>query len=44
VSLRGMRNPYDRSRDGHASERIKNVLRDIDLSGDFLKKGFYDSH
>jgi UDP-N-acetylglucosamine 2-epimerase (non-hydrolysing)/GDP/UDP-N,N'-diacetylbacillosamine 2-epimerase (hydrolysing) len=44
VSLRGMRNPYDRSRDGGASERIKNVLRDIDLSGDFLKKGFYDSH
>jgi UDP-hydrolysing UDP-N-acetyl-D-glucosamine 2-epimerase len=44
VSLRGMRNPYDRSRDGRASERIKNVLRDIDLSGDFLKKGFYDSH
>jgi UDP-N-acetylglucosamine 2-epimerase (non-hydrolysing)/GDP/UDP-N,N'-diacetylbacillosamine 2-epimerase (hydrolysing) len=43
-SLRGMRNPYDRSRDGRASERIKNVLRDIDLSGDFLKKGFYDSH
>jgi UDP-hydrolysing UDP-N-acetyl-D-glucosamine 2-epimerase len=44
VSLRGMRNPYDRSRDGRASERIKNVLRDVDLSGDFLKKGFYDSH
>jgi UDP-hydrolysing UDP-N-acetyl-D-glucosamine 2-epimerase len=44
ASLRGMRNPYDRSRDGRASERIKNVLRDIDLSGDFLKKGFYDSH
>ena len=44
ASLHGMRNPYDRSRDGRASERIKNVLRDIDLSGDFLKKGFYDSH
>jgi UDP-hydrolysing UDP-N-acetyl-D-glucosamine 2-epimerase len=44
VSLRGMRNPYDRFRDGRASERIKNVLRDIDLSGDFLKKGFYDPH
>ena len=43
VSLRGMRNPYDRYRDGRASERIKNVLRDIDLSGDFLKKGFHDS-
>jgi UDP-hydrolysing UDP-N-acetyl-D-glucosamine 2-epimerase len=41
--LRGMRNPYDRSRDGRASERIKNVLRDIDLSDNLLKKGFYDS-
>jgi hypothetical protein len=37
-----MRNPYDRFRDGHASERIKNALRDIDLGGDFLQKGFYD--
>lgn len=44
ASLRGMRNPYDRFHDGRASERIKNVLRDVDLSSDFLKKGYYDSH
>jgi UDP-hydrolysing UDP-N-acetyl-D-glucosamine 2-epimerase len=43
ASLRGMRNPYDRFHDGRASERIKNVLRDTDLGGDLLKKGFYDS-
>jgi UDP-N-acetylglucosamine 2-epimerase (non-hydrolysing)/GDP/UDP-N,N'-diacetylbacillosamine 2-epimerase (hydrolysing) len=42
ASLRGMRNPYDRSQDGRASERIKNVLRDIDLQGEFLKKKFHD--
>jgi hypothetical protein len=37
-----MRNPYDRFHDGRSSERIKDILRDIDLSGDFLKKRFYD--
>ncbi len=42
VSLRGMRNPYDRFRDGSASERIKNVLRDVPLTGDLLKKRFHD--
>jgi UDP-hydrolysing UDP-N-acetyl-D-glucosamine 2-epimerase len=42
-SLRNMRNPYDRYRDGRASERIKNVLRDVRIDGDLLKKGFYDS-
>lgn len=42
TSLRGMRNPYDRFRDGRASERIRDVLRDVDFSGEFLKKGFYD--
>jgi UDP-hydrolysing UDP-N-acetyl-D-glucosamine 2-epimerase len=42
ASLRGMHNPYDRFHDGRASERIKNVLRDIDISGDFLKKSFHD--
>jgi UDP-hydrolysing UDP-N-acetyl-D-glucosamine 2-epimerase len=42
ASLRGMRNPYDRFHDGRASERIKNVLRDIDISGGFLKKSFHD--
>ncbi len=41
-SLRGMRNPYDRFHDGRASERIKNVLRDTDFGGEFLKKRFYD--
>jgi UDP-N-acetylglucosamine 2-epimerase (non-hydrolysing)/GDP/UDP-N,N'-diacetylbacillosamine 2-epimerase (hydrolysing) len=41
-SLRGMRNPYDRFHDGRSSERIKNVLRDTDLSADFLTKRFYD--
>lgn len=41
-SLRGMRNPYDRFHDGRASERIRDVLRDIDISGDFLKKRFHD--
>jgi UDP-hydrolysing UDP-N-acetyl-D-glucosamine 2-epimerase len=41
-SLRGTRNPYDRCHDGHASERIKNILRDTDISGDFLKKSFHD--
>ena len=41
-TLRGMRNPYDRFHDGRSSERIKNILRDTDLSGDFLKKRFYD--
>lgn len=44
ASLRDMRNPYDRYHDGHASERIKNVLRDIELSSDLLKKQFNDLH
>ena len=42
ASLRGMRNPYDRFRDGRASERIKNVLRDVRISDEFLKKRFHD--
>lgn len=42
ASLRGMRNPYDRSRDGRTSERIKNVLREVPISNEFLKKRFYD--
>ena len=41
-TLRGMRNPYERFRDGRASERIKNVLRDVELSGELLKKKFND--
>jgi len=42
ISLRGMRNPYDRFHDGRTSERIKNVLKSIPLSGDLLKKRFTD--
>lgn len=42
VSLRGMRNPYDRFHDGHASERIKDVLKHVCLCEDLLKKRFYD--
>jgi UDP-hydrolysing UDP-N-acetyl-D-glucosamine 2-epimerase len=42
ASLRGMRNPYDRSRDGRASERIKNVLRDVSISDELIQKRFYD--
>jgi GDP/UDP-N,N'-diacetylbacillosamine 2-epimerase (hydrolysing) len=41
-SLRGMRNPYDRFHDGRTSERIKNVLRDVTISAEFLKKQFQD--
>jgi len=42
ASLLRMRNPYDRFHDGRASERIKNVLRDVKISDDFLKKSFHD--
>ncbi|MGB6859065.1 MAG: UDP-N-acetylglucosamine 2-epimerase [Terracidiphilus sp.] len=42
ASLRRMRNPYDRFHDGRTSERIKNVLRDVKISADFLKKSFHD--
>jgi UDP-N-acetylglucosamine 2-epimerase (non-hydrolysing)/GDP/UDP-N,N'-diacetylbacillosamine 2-epimerase (hydrolysing) len=41
-SLKGMRNPYDRFRNGRASEQIKDVLKHVSLSQDFLKKTFYD--
>jgi GDP/UDP-N,N'-diacetylbacillosamine 2-epimerase (hydrolysing) len=41
ASLRGMRNPYERFRDGAVSQRIAAVLRDTELNGDLLKKGFY---
>ena len=40
--LLGMRNPYDRFHDGHASERIKDVLKNICLSDNLLKKTFHD--
>jgi UDP-hydrolysing UDP-N-acetyl-D-glucosamine 2-epimerase len=42
ASLRGMRNPYDRYRDGRGSERIKDVLKRVKLSCDMQKKSFYD--
>jgi UDP-N-acetylglucosamine 2-epimerase (non-hydrolysing)/GDP/UDP-N,N'-diacetylbacillosamine 2-epimerase (hydrolysing) len=42
ASLRGMRNPYDRLRDGRASERIKDVLKRVTLSDELLKKSFHD--
>lgn len=42
ASITTMRNPYDRYRDGRASERIKNVLRDTSISAEMLKKHFYD--
>jgi UDP-N-acetylglucosamine 2-epimerase (non-hydrolysing)/GDP/UDP-N,N'-diacetylbacillosamine 2-epimerase (hydrolysing) len=41
-SLSRMRNPYDRFHDGRASERIKNVLRDVVISPGFIKKQFQD--
>ena len=41
-SLSRMRNPYDRFHDGGASERIKNVLRDVVISPEFIKKEFQD--
>jgi UDP-N-acetylglucosamine 2-epimerase (non-hydrolysing)/GDP/UDP-N,N'-diacetylbacillosamine 2-epimerase (hydrolysing) len=42
ATLRGMRNPYDRFHDGRASERIKNVLRDVELSDELFRKQFND--
>jgi UDP-hydrolysing UDP-N-acetyl-D-glucosamine 2-epimerase len=42
ASLIGMRNPYDRFHDGRASERIKDVLKNICLSDSLLKKSFHD--
>ena len=42
TSLRGMRNPYDRFHDGRASERIKDVLKNVCLSDDLQKKSFHD--
>lgn len=42
TSLRGMRNPYDRFHDGCSSERIKDVLKAVELSGNLLKKTFHN--
>jgi UDP-hydrolysing UDP-N-acetyl-D-glucosamine 2-epimerase len=44
ISLRGMRNPYDRFHDGRASERIKDVLKHVPLSEGLIKKIFHDLH
>ncbi len=41
-SLRAMRNPYERYRDGRVSDRIKDVIKNTELSSDFLKKHFND--
>ncbi len=42
ASLRDMENPYDRFHDGRTSERIKEVLKNVKLSEDLLKKNFHD--
>jgi UDP-hydrolysing UDP-N-acetyl-D-glucosamine 2-epimerase len=39
AELKGMTNPYG---DGHASERIVDVLQTIPLDGDLVKKRFFD--
>lgn len=41
-SLRNSRSPYERYRDGRVSERIKDVLKETEISSDFLKKRFND--
>lgn len=41
-SLKRLRNPYDRFHDGRTSERIKNVLKSVSMSDEFLKKSFYE--
>lgn len=42
ATLRNMRNPYERFRDGRTSERIKDVLKRVPLTDDLLKKTFHD--
>ncbi|TVR29480.1 MAG: UDP-N-acetylglucosamine 2-epimerase (hydrolyzing) [Spirochaetaceae bacterium] len=41
-TLTSVENPYDASKDGSASRRIKEVLKSVDLSAGALKKAFYD--
>jgi len=41
-TLRGLKNPYDRYRDGKTSWRIKEILRKASLSEDLIKKKFFD--
>jgi len=42
ASLRRTRNPYDRFHDGRTSERIKDKLKRIPLTGELLQKRFHD--
>ncbi|KXS40470.1 MULTISPECIES: UDP-N-acetylglucosamine 2-epimerase [unclassified Candidatus Frackibacter] len=35
-------NPYDKHEDGKTSCRIKNVLKEIEINEEFIKKSFYD--
>lgn len=42
TSLRKMRNPYVRFRDGRACEQIKNVLKCVSLDSGLLMKKFHD--
>ena len=41
-SLKEMKNPYDQLADGRTSRRIKNVLRDLDLSERLIRKTFHN--
>ena len=41
-SLRGMRNPYERFRDGRAGRRVKEKIKNIKLDNALLKKEFFD--
>jgi len=41
-SLQGLVNPYDRFRDGRASERIRDALKSVELSAALLRKEFHD--
>lgn len=41
-SLKNIRNPYDRYRDGGSSRRIKEVLKTIELDEGLIKKKFYN--
>jgi UDP-N-acetylglucosamine 2-epimerase (non-hydrolysing)/GDP/UDP-N,N'-diacetylbacillosamine 2-epimerase (hydrolysing) len=41
-SLREARSPYERYRDGRVNERIKDVLKEIVISSELLKKRFHD--
>jgi len=42
AGLNGVLNPYDRYCDGRTSARIKDVLRDVEITEELLKKRFHD--